>query len=742
MSRSNMRLCSAYCLLSFSLFLPKSSVAQAVATKWTQVGHGIIDTGIGETEDDSKHHQCGRTVQAAWAADPKQLGQKVLWMGTARGGLWKSKVNSSGEITSWVPLTDNFAGPHEMGSFLIHPLDSAQILIGPGGMSSGSGNGKIYRTATQGGSWVAHTLPINSGETTPKRVNRIVSDRSDSTGNTALACTDHGIYRSTDFGLTWARVFKGVVTGTHDEVTDIVQDTADGARWFAAAIVSKVILRSTGSGQAGTWAIFAGVSPISGSVGRVSLAACDANENVLYALVIKDKAAADKDGALNGVWRSLDRGKNWANIYDNNSAINALNQGLHTCGIGCDPTNPDHLIFGLQSPIETFHATTHTRFDTTWPDPFDGGHHDYNFILFRKGHSDVIIENDGGYYTYKPSDGSIDDSGNLKGINCQWLSRDQGCFASSRSRPEEFAAGLQDNGIVRGNATVGTLELMAGGDGGQVSIMPTMANVMAASSTVFIGGANRSLSLDYGQDWIGVQGDLDDDNFSSMLIDPTPGLSSPKLFTYSQLFGLSYIRYRNYFDTISSWSFVNAPLAGALTHLDHTTDSSLHQLLATMDGDQRLWIYSGARSGLASLLPHDKTPPLGTLQGTADAHANADRSKIQKNTIYYTTAAARPSKAFISVNAGTAWIDVTGDLPNVGNLNKLVGNPTNLYQLFLATDKGVYRTDNLGVHWYKWSTGLRTNEEVQDIVINSDGLTVPTIYVATKGRGFWQRAVQ
>jgi hypothetical protein len=43
--------------------------------------------------------------------------------------------------------------------------------------------------------------------------------------------------------------------------------------------------------------------------------------------------------------------------------------------------------------------------------------------------------------------------------------------------------------------------------------------------------------------------------------------------------------------------------------------------------------------------------------------------------------------------------------------------------------------------WELFSNGLRLNEEIQDIVINSDNATPATVYIATKGRGFWQRVV-
>jgi hypothetical protein len=76
------------------------------------------------------------------------------------------------------------------------------------------------------------------------------------------------------------------------------------------------------------------------------------------------------------------------------------------------------------------------------------------------------------------------------------------------------------------------------------------------------------------------------------------------------------------------------------------------------------------------------------------------------------------------------------------DFNKLIGNPNNVFQLFLATSKGVYRSDTAGYNWYLWSEGLRLDEEVQDIVINTHNVGQISLYIGTKGRGFWQRLLE
>src|SRR5207247_371558 len=80
----------------------------------------------------------------------------------------------------------------------------------------------IYRTLDGGATWTPGPLsPI------PGACYRMVSDRSDGLGNTVLAATDTGIWRTTNFGANWTRLYNG-------RVTDLAQDpTISGSHWLA-----------------------------------------------------------------------------------------------------------------------------------------------------------------------------------------------------------------------------------------------------------------------------------------------------------------------------------------------------------------------------------------------------------------------------------------------------------------------------------------------------------------------------
>ncbi len=96
-------------------------------------------------------------------------------------------------------------------------------MYAPAGSTAPTGT--IFKT-TGGclatGTWSALAAPSYNGE--PLSVLRLLVDNTDSTGNTLLAGTDIGVYRSTDGGATWSDYDMGIVP--HVPVTDIEQNPA------------------------------------------------------------------------------------------------------------------------------------------------------------------------------------------------------------------------------------------------------------------------------------------------------------------------------------------------------------------------------------------------------------------------------------------------------------------------------------------------------------------------------------
>jgi hypothetical protein len=240
-----------------------------------------------------------------------------------------------------------------------------------------------------------------------------------------------------------------------------------------------------------------------------------------------------------------------------------------------------------------------------------------------------------------------------------------------------------------------------------------------------------------------------------VLIDPSATTDpNPPLYTSAPAGAdgsLAGVYYRGLFGDGTQWLPVGPDIpSGTVQQLDHTTSATEHFLPFTVQGTRRLWAYRGPYGALGSLTLHDLTPnlPLKALTNTAqDARVNADRSPLRTEVVYYTTGFSRPSQALIrhrgaGTDGGVAWYDVTGNMPTNMDFYRLIANPQSLQELFLATSDGVYRSENGGGCWTRWSYGLRKSEVVLDMVINpAQDLQPVTLYVATQGRGFWGRVL-
>lgn len=94
---------------------------------------------------------------------------------------------------------------------------------------------------------------------------------------------------------------------------------------------------------------------------------------------------------------------------------------------------------------------------------------------------------------------------------------------------------------------------------------------------------------------------------------------------------------------------------------------------------------------------------------------------------------AAVSHVAFTTDLGATWTDVTGDLPPQP-VNAAVINPSNPSQWFIGTDTGVWLSDNGGVHWTPFQSGL-PNVVVDDLEIQ---VALQKLVAGTHGRGAWE----
>ena len=99
----------------------------------------------------------------------------------------------------------------------VSPFNYSVAWLSLSGFTAATGMGHIFVTTNFGGSWTQADgnptlqIPPPASALPDVPVLRLLVDRNDSTGNTVLAATDIGIFRTTDGGNTWAPFNLGVI---------------------------------------------------------------------------------------------------------------------------------------------------------------------------------------------------------------------------------------------------------------------------------------------------------------------------------------------------------------------------------------------------------------------------------------------------------------------------------------------------------------------------------------------------
>ena len=240
----------------------------------------------------------------------------VYYAGACAGGVWKSSDGG----TNWEPVFDDQTS-QSIGSLAIAPSDSNQVWAGTGEAFIRSnvliGDG-IYKSTDAGLTWARMGLE-KSG-----RIGRIAVDPRDPNIVFATALghcygpqKERGVYRTKDGGKTWEQVlFVDENTGASGLVID-----PNNPRTIFAGMWS-VVIHTWGKFSGGpgggvyvsrdggdTWAKVLGRGLPEFEVGKVDVAVAPSDSNRVYALI--------ETGDRGSLWRSDDNGRNWRVVsYD------------------------------------------------------------------------------------------------------------------------------------------------------------------------------------------------------------------------------------------------------------------------------------------------------------------------------------------------------------------------------------------------------------------------------------------
>ena len=626
----------------------------------------------------------GRT--RAMIFDPNDNTAKKVWAGAIGGGLWyNDDITSAGSQWQNVDdMMDNLA----ISSITYDPSNTQVFYLGTGlGYTEDIRGEGIFKSTDGGTTWNHLNSTLNANF---HYVQQVVVTES----GTVLASTTTGVHRSIDGGQNWTSVISG-------RFGDL--EIASDSTLYATEGVNSTgrIYKSTNDGV--TWS---NVTPTS-STGffRVEIESAPSNPDVLYA--VADRGSGETDIA----WfkKSEDGGATWSDITipryfdqscDPSTSHFTRGQAFFDMIIAVHPENENIVLAGGIDLHKSIDGGGEWGLISYWTGSLcdDYVHADQHQIIFRPGNpNEAIFGNDGGV-SYSSDVGNASDP--------EFEDRNHGyntaLFYAAAARNEInsniFLAGAQDNGTQRFTAPgVNSTVDVTGGDGGFCFIDQDDPNIQIAS---FVFNSYR-LSTDGGLTF----GSLSNDQDKGRFINPTDYDSDANI-----LYGAGDVneltRIRNISTTPTSLESINVGLGGrqiTTIKVSPFTENRLFVGVRISSGEGRIFVIDSAN--ISSPTIRDIT---GSYSGSHGGWVSSIDVGASDDQLLATFSNYGVSSVYETTDGGQNWIDKEDNLPDIPVRWGLY-NPNNRNQVLLATELGVWSTNNLSADnpdWEPTNSGL------------------------------------
>jgi PKD repeat protein len=669
----------------------------------------------------------GRT--RAMAFDPNDGANKKFWAGGVGGGLWYTNdITVTAPIWNHVDdLWDNLA----ISSMAFDPANPQNIYVGTGegwSNSDAQRGGGIWKSANGGTSWsrLASTDPSTSNYF--RYVNKLAVT---STG-VVLAATfgsyinTGGIMRSTDGGATWTNVLNTYsTTGLWDVGGDIeIAINGDIYATFGFVQSDGKVYKSVNGGLSWT-DISANVGM--GAARRVEIACAPSNANILYA-VASMSTSTNNDVAW--MKKSIDGGTTWTSLaiprrVDDGTVHFTRSQAWYDLILQVHPTDASVIIAGGIDLHRSLDSGANWTGASHWYGGFSKPevHADQHAIVFRPGNpSEAVIGNDGGVY-YSGNIGNRSAVPSFSSRNYHYnVTQFYSVSGVNEATSHEFLAGAQDNGsqsfsLPRSHPT----REVTGGDGAFAHVDQLNPDIRITSYTF----SYYYRSIDGGTHYTAF-GNIDDGHF----INPTAYDSQRKIL-YTAADGDLLRRFSNMSGTISS-SDISMSLGAARISAIKVSPYNDVIFLGTESG--RVYKVSSASSATPVLTRID----LGSTPITTAGYVSCIDVGASDNQLLVTFSNYGVNSVWETSNGGTVWYSKEGNLPDIP-VRWALYNPSNRDKVLLATELGVWTTDNFGATtssapvWGESNTSLARTRCDMLYFREADKL----VAVATHGRGLF-----
>lgn len=685
---------------------------------WTLIGPEPTDTPY------SVPVVAGRVT--ALAVDP--TNSNVVYAGGADGGVWKT-TDAGGH---WTPLTDSQASL-AVGSIAIDPSNHSTIYVGTGeeNFSGDSYYGAgILKSVNGGTSWTQIKGPFVGPFAADgyfgggARIGAIAVEPGNSSvilvAVEMFSSNPTGIYRTQDGGTTWT----SVLPGAHG--TAVVFDPTNGNTAYAAlgdnfGSADNGVYKSLDGGK--TWTRINGTGSNmlpTVNVGRIALALASSGPGTLYA-GIHDTSTNN----LLGFFKTVDGGANWVKLT--NTPDYCTPQCWYDQAIAVQPNDANVVFVGGAFGGGTAIVYRSTDGGSNWTNVTQGAdgfslHADLHALAFSSDSSVLYLGNDGGVWS----------AGKPTATPVPWaqlnnaLAITQFYFAPSINPADvtNSFGGTQDNGSQKYSGVLMWNDVVCG-DGGWTAMDPVNpSNVYSVCQGEAL--VRKSTAG-------GVFGSWSDAVSGINLGDRMqffPPLAIDSLHPVNLCLGT----YRVYQTTnnAGSWTAISGDLtgnSGTLTTIAVAPTDSNTVYAGT--SNSLVQVTTNALAGAGAVWQNRSTglPPRFITQVTADPHSSTTAYVVFSGFSGFVDSLGH---AFRTMDGGTTWKDVSGNLPNVP-VNGIAIDSALANTYYVATDIGVFLTKNGGTSWSALGAGL-PRVTVLGLTLHNPSRT---LRASTHGRSMW-----
>lgn len=659
------------------------------------------------------NNQGGRT--RAIQIDLNDPSGNTIFAGSVAGGLWKT-TNITAASPAWTPI-DEFMQNLAITSITQAP-DAPQIMY----LGTGEGNGNsdavrglgIWKSIDGGATWNQLSATNNSNYYYCNKVFTI------GMGDTLFACTNSGLFRSVNAGTSFTKVLGSGISSAGGNESHDIEMTAWGTLYASSSSGSSgsgTIHKSYNRGT--TW-----TTPLTitgPSRNEIELALAPGDSNVIYGLV-------ENASTITGIIKSSNAGVSFTATagypVDADGGIPATDfsrgQAWYDLSICVNPQNTQEVYVGGVDLFRTINGGTTWQQVAHWYGGFSlqNVHADQHLAMYHPTDTNIAyFGNDGGIYRTAnagaPMPILVD-----KGTNYNTI-QFYGCDIHPTAGSNHFLAGAQDNGSHRfTTAGINATTEVTGGDGALCHIDQNQPQYQFTSYVY----NNYYRSTNGGSSFSSVVS-----NNTGRFINPTDYDDSLNILYASTAAG-SYLRWIN-------------PQTGSTTATIAVTalnSGSISNVKVSPNVAGR--VYFGTTAGRVAYLDNANTVT-GTNAGVSlgtPSSGNVSCIEIEKgneNHIILTYSNYGITSVYESINGGTNWTAIEGNLPDMPVRWALL-NPNNATQVMIATELGVWSTDLINgtsTNWQPSNTGL-ANVRCDMLKIRESDKTV---IVATHGRGVY-----